>query len=172
MSNLPPTDLDSAVVIALGGNLPGAAPSVQAGLARALEALAQRGVAVWARSGWWRSKAWPNPEDPEFLNGVVLAETDLTPAGTIALLHDLEAQFGRVRTSANAPRTLDLDLIAYGRVAAPGPGLILPHPRAHERLFVMGPLAQIAPQWRHPTLGRTALQLAAEATVGLDARPT
>jgi len=72
---------------------------------------------------------------------------------------------------ANAPRTLDLDLIAYGRQVSEGPGLVVPHPRAAERLFVMGPLAEIAPSWRHPLTGRTAAELAASATVGRDARP-
>ncbi len=83
----------------------------------------------------------------------------------------LENEFGRMRSVRNAPRTLDLDLIAHGRIVSDDPELTLPHPRAHERLFVMGPLAQIAPEWRHPVLRRTAAELAASATVGLDATP-
>ena len=72
----------------------------------------------------------------------------------------------------NAPRTLDLDLIAYGRLQQPAnPASRCPHPRAHERLFVMGPLAEIAPDWAHPVLGSTAAELAATATVGRDASP-
>jgi 2-amino-4-hydroxy-6-hydroxymethyldihydropteridine diphosphokinase len=66
---------------------------------------------------------------------------------------------------------LDLDLIAYGRQVTDAPGLTLPHPRAHERLFVMGPLAEIAPGWVHPVLGRTAAELADAASVGGDAAP-
>ena len=70
----------------------------------------------------------------------------------------------------NAPRTLDLDLIAYGeKVRATTP--VLPHPRAHERGFVMGPLSEIAPDWTHPALGRTAAELYAAVTVGRDAQP-
>ena len=80
-------------------------------------------------------------------------------------------RFGRGRAGPNAPRTLDLDLIAYGRQVIEAPGLILPHPRAAERRFVMGPLAEIAPGWRHPLLNRTAAELAASATVGVDAAP-
>jgi 2-amino-4-hydroxy-6-hydroxymethyldihydropteridine diphosphokinase len=77
----------------------------------------------------------------------------------------------RIRGEANAPRTLDLDLIAYGRLVMSAPGLTLPHPRAEERGFVMGPLAQIAPDWRHPVSGARADGLAARAAVGRDAHP-
>lgn len=76
-----------------------------------------------------------------------------------------------MRARKNAARTLDLDLIAHGRVLMDQPELVIPHPRAHERLFVMGPLAEIAPDWRHPGLGLTARQLADQSSVGLDARP-
>ena len=82
----------------------------------------------------------------------------------------LENEFGRMRSVRNAPRTLDLDLIAHGRIVSDDPELTLPHPRAHERLFVMGPLAEIAPDWQHPS-GEAASNLAQSATVGMDARP-
>lgn len=101
----------------------------------------------------------------------MLVEAPLGPEETIRTLFKIEAAFGRRRGSANAPRTLDLDLVAHGRQVVARPELTLPHPRAHERLFVMGPLAEVAPGWRHPVLGRTAAELAAEASVGLDARP-
>jgi 2-amino-4-hydroxy-6-hydroxymethyldihydropteridine diphosphokinase len=163
-------DLDAAVIVALGANLPGAYPSCEALLDAAVDRLAQEGMAVAARSGWWRSAAWPDPSAPAFLNGVVLVETALPPLEAIERLHAVEAVFGRERAARNAPRTLDLDLIAYGRSVIDEAGLIVPHPRAHERAFVMGPLAQIAPGWTHPGLGRTATQLWAEADVGRDAR--
>ena len=89
----------------------------------------------------------------------------------IRTLFSLERAFGRERSLKNAPRTLDLDLIAHGRTVIEGSGLTLPHPRAHERLFVMGPLAQVAPAWRHPKLGLSAVALAVQATTGLDATP-
>lgn len=129
------------------------------------------GLKILERSGWWRSAAWPDPKGPAYLNGVALVEPGRPPEAVLAALLALEAQLGRVRAERNAPRTLDLDLIACGREVRDDPALTLPHPRAHERLFVMGPLAQIAPDWRHPILGHTADHLAAAATVGTDARP-
>jgi len=158
-------------VVAVGGNLAGDYPSSEALLEAALIRFGQAGLPVARRSGWWRSAAWPDIAAPEYRNGVILVETKLEPQAVLAALLAIEAAFGRVRGEANAPRTLDLDLIAHGRAVANRPGLILPHPRAHERLFVMGPLAQIAPDWIHPVLGRTAADLAAAATVGRDARP-
>jgi 2-amino-4-hydroxy-6-hydroxymethyldihydropteridine diphosphokinase len=162
---------DEAVVIALGSNLPGRFDSCEALLEGALETLSDVGLRVIARSGWWRSAAWPDPADPPFFNGVALVETKLDAESTLALLHDIEDAFDRQRSAANAPRTLDLDLVAFGRRVSEGPEAATPHPRAHERLFVMGPLAQVAPDWRHPVLGKTAAALASEATVGADAQP-
>lgn len=157
-------------MVALGCSLPGSYPSREALLEAALEALASEGLAVTARSSWWTSAAWPDPSAPAYLNGVVLVESGKAADDLLATLHRIEARFGRVRTEANAPRTLDLDLIAHGRAVLDG-AVIVPHPRAHERLFVMGPLAQIAPDWRHPVGGRTARDLADAATVGTDAAP-
>lgn len=162
--------LDEAVVIALGCSLPGSYPSREALLEAALAALAADGLAIVARSSWWTSAAWPDPTAPAYLNGVVLVETLASAAEVLATLHRIEAHFGRVRAEPNAPRTLDLDLIAHGRAVLNGT-VVVPHPRGHERLFVMGPLAQIAPDWRHPVSGRRAVDLAATSTVGTDAAP-
>jgi 2-amino-4-hydroxy-6-hydroxymethyldihydropteridine diphosphokinase len=162
--------LDQAVVVALGCSLPGSYPSREALLDAALEALASEGLAVAKRSSWWTSVAWPDPTAPAYLNGVALVETALSADETLAVLHRIEARFGRVRAEANAPRTLDLDLIAHGRTVLDG-AVVVPHPRAHERLFVMGPLAEIAPDWRHPVSGRTAAELVATVSVGTDATP-
>ncbi|CAN7181133.1 2-amino-4-hydroxy-6-hydroxymethyldihydropteridine diphosphokinase [Caulobacter sp. LjRoot300] len=156
-------------MVALGCSLPGSYPSREALLEAALAALADEGLTAAARSSWWTSAAWPDPTAPAYLNGVALVETALVAVDLLAALHRIEARFGRVRAEANAPRTLDLDLIAHGRTVTEA-GLIVPHPRAHERLFVMGPLAEIAPDWRHPVNDRTAADLAATATVGRDAR--
>jgi 2-amino-4-hydroxy-6-hydroxymethyldihydropteridine diphosphokinase len=162
-------DPDEAVVIALGSNLPGDFVSSEALLEAAVARLVEAGLPVLKRSGWWRSAAWPDPSGPEYRNGVTLVEANTGPEAVLRTLFDIEATFRRVREGRNSPRTLDLDLIAHGRRVIQASGLTLPHPRAHERLFVMGPLAEIAPGWRHPVLGRTAAELAATATVGRDA---
>jgi 2-amino-4-hydroxy-6-hydroxymethyldihydropteridine diphosphokinase len=101
----------------------------------------------------------------------VFVETDRAPREVMAILLRIEAAFGRCRTAANAARTLDLDLIAYGRQVIDGPDLKVPHPRAAERLFVMGPLAEIAPGWNHPLIGLTAAELGATARIGTEAAP-
>ncbi|HLK25171.1 MAG TPA: 2-amino-4-hydroxy-6-hydroxymethyldihydropteridine diphosphokinase [Caulobacteraceae bacterium] len=163
--------LDEAVVIALGSSLAGQFAGRQALLEAALDRFADAKLTVVRRSSWWRSASWPDPSLPEYLNGLVLVETTLRPRETLGALRRVEQAFGRRRGPANAPRTLDLDLIAHGRTVIDEPDLALPHPRAHERLFVMGPLAEIAPDWTHPVLGKTPAELAALATVGLDATP-
>jgi len=163
--------LDDAIVVALGSNLKGEYPSVQMLLEAALEAFPHEGFEVVARSSWWRSKAWPDPTGPAYLNGVAIVETAHAPLEALAALARIEQRFGRDRAERNAARTLDLDLIAWGRVRMQTEALTLPHPRAAERLFVMGPLAEIAPRWRHPKSGESAVSLAEQARVGADATP-
>lgn len=162
---------DSAVIVALGSNLKGSFGSSEALLEAALGQFEAAGLKIAARSSWWRSAAWPDPAGPEYRNGVAIVETSLDPRETLAALRRIERAFGRERADANAPRTLDLDLIAHGREVIDEPGLTLPHPRAHERRFVMGPLAELAPDWVHPTQKRSAFRLAETASVGQDAVP-
>lgn len=162
--------LDEAIVVALGCNDCGAWADCREALEAALARFRAEGIDVVARSSWWRSAAWPDPDDPPFLNGVVIVHTAHGPHALMAALGRIEEAFGRRRAAANAPRTLDLDLIAYGRRTGELDGLILPHPRAAVRRFVMGPLAEIAPDWVHPN-GGTARVLAGAAPVGRDAAP-
>ena len=162
--------LDESIIVGLGGNLAAGEADLQRTLADALEALPDVGLQVLRRSRFWRSAAWPDPSKPPFMNAVALVETALDPARTLAALHEVERRFGRVRGLPNAARSLDLDLIAYGRRVCAG-DLVLPHPRAGVRLFVMGPLAELAPDWRHPVTGERAADLAGRASVGLDAAP-
>ena len=162
---------DEAVIVALGGNLALEGQAVQAVLELAAGRLSGAGLKPVRRSRWWRSAAWPDPTQPAYLNAVAWVETPLEPRQVLEALLGIETAFGRRRSQPNAPRTLDLDLIAYGRRVLDEAGLVLPHPRAADRLFVMGPLAEIAPDWRHPVSGETAADLAARATVGTDATP-
>ena len=106
--------------MALGGNLPGPYTSRERLLEAALETFPEFGLEVTARSSWWTSAAWPDPTGPDYLNGVAIVATDLSPVRTLAALHAIEARFGRARGEANAPRTLDLDLIAHGRTVLNG----------------------------------------------------
>jgi 2-amino-4-hydroxy-6-hydroxymethyldihydropteridine diphosphokinase len=163
-------ELDDAVIVALGCNDPGEWSDCREALEAALARFRAEGIDVVARSSWWRSAAWPDPDDPPFLNGVVIVGTEHSPHALMAALSRIEEAFGRQRVTANAPRTLDLDLIAYGRLTGDLDGLLLPHPRAADRLFVMGPLAEIAPGWEHPD-GGSARQLVDGASVGKDATP-
>lgn len=164
-------DLDQAVIVALGCNDKGPWRDCREALEAALARFRSEGIDVLERSSWWRSDAWPDPTDPPFLNGVVIVRTAHDPHALMAALGRIEEAFGRQRGARNAPRTLDLDLVAYGRMKGNLDGLILPHPRAAERKFVMGPLAEIAPDWTDPAGGATAAALSAGATVGRDACP-
>ncbi|MBI1405103.1 MAG: 2-amino-4-hydroxy-6-hydroxymethyldihydropteridine diphosphokinase [Caulobacter sp.] len=159
------------MIVALGSNLPGDHGDSRTLLEAALDRFPAHGLEVAARSGWWRSAAWPDPAGPAYTNGVALVETGLTAEATHRALQAIEQAFGRERGEANAARTLDLDLIAYGRLEVNDPALTLPHPRAHRRLFVMGPLATIAPDWVHPRLRVSAADLARRCDVGTDAAP-
>lgn len=142
------------IFIGLGANLPGPHGSPRATLEAALVALERAGLRIVRRSRWYESAPVPMSEQPWYVNGVVEIETDLDPASLLAVLHEIEAAFGRTRTVRNEARPIDLDLLAYGdRVLSEEPGPLIPHPRLHERGFVLLPLAELAPEWRHPTLG-------------------
>ena len=143
------------ILVAIGANLPspGRGPPLAACRA-ALSALEAAGVRVIRGSRWFRSAPLPVSEQPWYINGVARVGTDLAPAVLLALLQRIEDDFGRRRGAPGAPRTLDLDLLAHGnRVTAPGQWPALPHPRLHERAFVLLPLAEVAPRWRHPVSG-------------------
>jgi 2-amino-4-hydroxy-6-hydroxymethyldihydropteridine diphosphokinase len=146
------------ILIALGANLASHAGPPGATLAAALASLQKRNVEIRAVSSFYRTAAWPNRNDPPFINAVAELGTGLQPAALMGILHDVETDFGRRRSAPNAPRPLDIDLIDYeGRVEAGPP--ILPHPRLAGRNFVLVPLQEIAPGWRHPVSGRTAADL-------------
>jgi 2-amino-4-hydroxy-6-hydroxymethyldihydropteridine diphosphokinase len=148
------------ILIALGANLPGPAGAPADALRAALAGLEERGVKILSVSSFYETPAWPDPEQPAFVNAVAAVETTLQPVELLTLLHGVETDFGRLRSAANAPRTLDIDLLDYdGRVLTHA--VMLPHPRMRERSFVLVPLAQIAPDWRHPVTGERVSDLLA-----------
>ncbi len=159
------------MIVALGSNLGGDYGNPETALNYALSGFPEIGLIVKAKSSFWRSAAWPDPAQPPYLNSVAIVETTMTPEAVLRALHGLEARFGRRRGAVNAARVLDLDLIAYGRLIVATDEMRLPHPRAAERRFVMAPLAEIAPDWRHPVSGLSAQAMAQTAPVGRDAAP-
>jgi 2-amino-4-hydroxy-6-hydroxymethyldihydropteridine diphosphokinase len=148
------------ILIALGANLPSSAGPPAATLKAAPVRLEERGITILTASSLYEAPAWPDPADPAFINAVAAIQTALMPAQLLALLHSVEAEFGRIRSLPNAPRSLDLDLLDYDGLVTEG-GLVLPHPRMTERAFVLVPLAEIAPGWRHPVTGTGVADLLA-----------
>ena len=152
--------------IGLGGNL----GDVQGHAVRARTLLAADGVTVEVEAPWLTTTPVGGPPQPPFHNSAWIVSCGYGPHGLLACLQRTESTCGRVREVRWGPRTLDLDLLlAEDGTLADSPVLTLPHPRLHERAFVLAPLATIAPHWRHPILGRTIADLA--AAVSLPAAP-
>ncbi len=157
-------------LVGLGANLPFQDSPPETIIRTALCALRELGQPV-AVSGLWRSKAWPNPDDPIYVNAVARIATTLSAQMLLARLQKLEVHFGRRRSMRNAPRTLDLDIVDYaGRAerlnceqwrdrSGEETSVILPHPRLQDRAFVLKPMMDVAPLWRHPILQKSALEL-------------
>ena len=149
------------ILVGLGSNLAtGQFESSEDILEDAINSLKNMGITVVGRSAWFRSAPVPLSDQPWFVNGVISVSTDRSPGDLLQDLHAIENEYGRIRTQRNESRTLDLDLLAYDDQVLEEPGgLVVPHPRIAERAFVLLPLAELAPQWRHPVTGRTAAEM-------------
>ncbi len=152
------------ILVAVGSNLPG--PDGQPPLETCIAAVAAMGeiagLKVITASPWYRSAPISKIAQPDFCNGIVRLEGEIGPTPLLLALQQIENDFGRQRGITDAARSLDLDIIDLnGTIRAISP-VILPHPRAHLRAFVLRPLMDVAPGWRHPTLRRGVASLLAD----------
>lgn len=165
MSREPRNAIRRRAIVAFGANL----GDRLATLERALELIRPEIGPVSGRSRWHETPAMIHPDDPAgsyppFLNGIAVVQSDLEPAAILARLHLIEGRLGRDRGREAArwrPRLVDLDLIGLDDLVVDEPGLRLPHPEMHRRAFVLAPLCEVWPDWRHPILNRTASDLLA-----------
>ena len=160
-------------IVALGANLPSRFGTPAQTLYAALKAMAEAGVWPVQISRVWKTAPVPfSPDQPWYHNAVAAVETDMEAHELLKTLLGIEERFGRVRTVRNAPRLLDLDLIAYNDdIIRNGDELIVPHPRMHQRAFVLMPMSDILEGWEHPESGRTLEELIAALPEGQDAIP-
>ena len=152
------------ILIAIGSNLEGPWGPPHEAVERAFAALGEPPLRLIRASRPLVTAPYGRTDQPDFVNAVAEIETALKPGALLRHLHAIEREAGRKRTLHWGPRTLDLDLIDYhglviGAEGASPRRLVLPHPGIAERSFVLQPIAEIAPDWRHPILGQTALSL-------------
>ena len=162
MSRSPPPD--PRIFLGIGANLtPAGFSGPREGCLAAIGSLARDGIRVVAVSPWYRAAPVPASDQPWYQNAVVEIETGHSPGELMAVLHDCESRFGRVRRQRDEARVLDIDIVDFrGLVREEAP--VLPHPRMHKRGFVLRPLSDLAPDWVHPTTGAPI----ADMIAGLD----
>lgn len=160
------------ILVAIGANLPtsgGRTPLETCGWAVERLALLP-GLRLRRASRWFETRPVPASDQPSFINGAAWLTGTAEPLSLLAALQDIENTAGRVRSTPNAARVLDLDLLAMDGLVMTTPALVLPHPRLWERAFVLAPLCDVRPEWRHPVLNLSAKEmLSMTATAGVRA---
>lgn len=151
------------VYLAFGSNLSSKSGNSIFTITKAYAELEKCGVQILKKSSFYRSKAFPDPKDPEFINSVVQARANIAPNNLIKIIFKIEKKFGRLRLNKNDPRTLDIDIIDFNsrkikiknRIAS----LQIPHSSLEKRLFVLMPLIELKSSWKNPESGRLIVQL-------------
>jgi 2-amino-4-hydroxy-6-hydroxymethyldihydropteridine diphosphokinase len=143
------------ILLGFGGNLPFGNYTVQQTITYAFAMMPNMNMRVKKISPLYSSAPVPVSDQPWFLNGVAAIDTDLAPEKLLHALIAIEEKCGRIRSIKNAARTLDLDLLDYRGLVFSNTVLDLPHPRIAERAFVLKPLCDVAPHWKHPVTGKT-----------------
>ena len=144
----------TSILIGIGANLsPDGYATPREGCEVAVVTLTELGIDVVAVSPWYETAPVPVSDQPWFNNAVIAATTSMSAADALAALHRVEARFGRIRTVRNAARQLDLDLLDYGGLTYDDDNISIPHPRLHERAFVLLPIQDVAPGYTHPLNG-------------------
>ena len=150
------------ILVAIGANLPSAGRTPLETCEWAVERLTRLpGVRLRGVSRWFATRPVPESDQPSFINGVALLAGAVEPHRLLQTLHGIEQATGRIRTVPNAARTLDLDLLAMDDLVISTPDLVLPHPRLQQRAFVLAPLQDVLPGWRHPLVGASVEELLA-----------
>ena len=143
-----------SITLGIGANLPPDGFSgPREGCMAALEELKTQNIEITGISRWFETAPVPISDQPWFVNAVIIGKTAMTASETLAVLHHTEAQFGRKRRVRNEARVLDIDLLDFDRMLSDKPELVLPHPRMHQRAFVLYPLRDLMPDWVHPVSG-------------------
>ncbi|MCG0275191.1 MAG: 2-amino-4-hydroxy-6-hydroxymethyldihydropteridine diphosphokinase [Thermosediminibacteraceae bacterium] len=137
--------------IALGSNLGDREKNIK----EAMERIKRRGIKILKVSSVIETEPYGYKDQDKFLNAACLVETELTPRELLKTLLEIEREMGRERKVRWGPRNIDLDLIFYEDMVIEEDGLVVPHPDAHNRTFVMGPIAEIDPEFQHPVLKKT-----------------
>jgi len=147
------------IIIGVGSNLTSEIfRSKQEACETSIELLKENNIEIISKSSWYETAPIPSSLQPNFINGLISVNTQLNSLNLLKLLLRIELQMGRVRTGKNAARIIDLDLIAFNKEKIETKTLTLPHPKLTQRAFVVIPLIEIAPKWRHPVTGTKIIE--------------